>query len=99
MDEPIRYESTQEPLDDEERQLMDPGFWDWDNAVELPPVENPTAVLPIRLTYPELRAIGEAAQAQGLRTHAFIKQAALNAAHAERATVETSSTSSHAATA
>ena len=28
----IRYESTQEPLDDEERELMDPDNWDWENA-------------------------------------------------------------------
>src|SRR5262245_36089913 len=35
MEEPIRYESIQEPLDDEERELMDPNNWDWDNPVEM----------------------------------------------------------------
>lgn len=32
MAERSRYESTQEPLDEEERELMDPEHWDWDNA-------------------------------------------------------------------
>lgn len=32
MHPPIRYESTQEPADDEERDLMDPDVWDWDSA-------------------------------------------------------------------
>ena len=32
MNEPIRYEPTQEPLDDEERILMDPETWDWKSA-------------------------------------------------------------------
>ena len=31
MKEPIRYESIQEPLDEEERELMDPESWDWEN--------------------------------------------------------------------
>jgi hypothetical protein len=33
---PIRYESIQEPLDDEERELMDPETWDWESAEVLP---------------------------------------------------------------
>lgn len=32
MAEPYRFESTQEPLDDEEHELMDPEHWDWDSA-------------------------------------------------------------------
>jgi hypothetical protein len=36
MHGPIRYESTQEPADDEERELMNPEAWDWDNAEVLP---------------------------------------------------------------
>lgn len=36
MHGPIRYESIQEPADDEERELMDPEAWDWDNAEYLP---------------------------------------------------------------
>ena len=34
MEGPVRYESLQEPLDDEERELMDPDNWDWDNPIE-----------------------------------------------------------------
>jgi hypothetical protein len=36
MPEPIRYESIQEPLDDEERELMNPDTWDWESAEVLP---------------------------------------------------------------
>ena len=32
MAEPIRYQSIQEPLDEEERELMAPDHWDWDSA-------------------------------------------------------------------
>jgi hypothetical protein len=36
MAEPCRYESTQEPLDEEERELMDPEHWDWNSAKLVP---------------------------------------------------------------
>lgn len=42
MTEPIRYESLDEPLNDEERELMDPESWDWESAAERPPL--PTLV-------------------------------------------------------
>ena len=32
MAEPPRHQPTQEPLDEEERELMDPDHWDWDSA-------------------------------------------------------------------
>lgn len=77
MKEPIRYVSLQEPLDDEERELMDPDNWDWDNPIEGVTVGDPGALLSIRFTFDEYHRLFEVAHAQGLSTHEFIKQAAL----------------------
>lgn len=80
--EPVPYESTQEPLDAEERELMDPETWDWDSAEELPPMPYVKIELPIAFTRDEYRTIGRAADAQGMTTHAFIAQVALAVAQA-----------------
>ena len=83
MHEPIRYESIQEPLDDEERELMDPETWDWDNPVEAVIAENPRVSFQIAVTLEEHKQIAAAARAKGLSTPAFIKQAALEATRAK----------------
>jgi hypothetical protein len=77
MNESARYESMQEPLDDEERELMDPETWDWDSAVELVGRPNVGAILDIRFTRDEVARLQRAAHAEGMTTHAFIKEAAL----------------------
>ncbi len=85
MDKPIRYESIQEPLDEEERALMDPDAWDWGNPVEAVVAENLLVELPIEVTLDEHRILGRAARDEGLGTHEFIKQTALAAARAREA--------------
>ena len=82
MSKPIRYESIQDPFDEEERELMDPETWDWDSAEELPPMPDVKIELPIAFTRDEYRTIGRAADAQGMTTHAFIAQVALAVAQA-----------------
>jgi hypothetical protein len=84
MEKPTRYESIQASLDDEERELMNPETWDWDNPVEVMVAENPGAILPIRFTLEELARLEPVARAAGLTPHAFIKRAALEAMHAAR---------------
>ena len=84
MKKEIRYESIQEPLDDEERELMNPDNWDWDNVTEGVTVGEPRASLTIPLTFDELDAIVEAAHAQGLSTEEFIKRLMLNSLHTAR---------------
>jgi hypothetical protein len=84
MNYPTRYESIQEPLDDEECELMDPDTWDWDSTTEGRTVGAPGAVLPIRFTREEYSALWRHAHAQGLSTHEFIKRLALEAVHATR---------------
>ena len=82
MDKPIRYESIQEPLDDEERELMNPDNWDWDNPVELVVAENLVISLPIEVTPDEYGLLDEVARAEGMNPHDYIKRAALAAARA-----------------
>lgn len=91
MDEASRDESTQEPLDDEERELLDPELWDWDNLMEVV-LENPLAVLPIKLTNEEHHLIAQRARVEGLSAHAFVKRAALASAGADQTAPQTLST-------
>ena len=78
MNDPIRYESIQEPLDDEERELMDPDNWDWENPIDVVGHPNVGFIFPIRFTRDEVVRIERVARAEGVTMHAFIKQAALN---------------------
>ena len=80
MTEPIRYESLVEPLDDVERELMDPETWDWESAEERPAVANPGIVLEIRFSHEEIRRVTAAASEAGVSTDAFVTRAALTCA-------------------
>lgn len=82
MSKPAPYESNQKPLDEEERELMDPETWDWEHAENLPPMPDVQIELPITFTRDEYRTIGRAADAQGMTPHAFIAQVALAVAQA-----------------
>jgi hypothetical protein len=70
-----------EPLDEEERELMDPDTWDWDNVYEV--TTGPGGVrwvFEVPLEKDELFAIEPAAIAKGMTIIAFLKDAALRAA-------------------
>lgn len=67
-----------DPLDDEERELMDPESWDWKSLTDLPPAENPGVVLPIRLTLDEMTRVGRAADAEGVSIYEYVKQSVLS---------------------
>jgi hypothetical protein len=84
MNEPFRSISLQEPLDDEERELMDPDTWAWEHPVEVTVTKDIGAILPIRLTREEIARLEDAARAEGLAPHEFIKRAALEATRATR---------------
>jgi hypothetical protein len=77
MDAAARYETLQEPLDDEERELMDPDTWDWESTVEGVPMPNVGAILEIHFTREEIGPLQRLAHAQGITAHAYIKQAAM----------------------
>lgn len=74
---PVRYESTQEPLDDEERELMDPDNWDWEHPTEGVTVREPSVTL--SFTREEYMTFWRLADARGLATDEFIKRIALSA--------------------
>lgn len=76
MDQDVQH-PRQEPLDEEERILMDPDTWDWDNPVEVLTGPSRGPMLEIRFTRDELSRLTRTAHAEGMTTHAFIKQAAL----------------------
>lgn len=82
MEAPIRFESIQEPLDEEERELMDPDNWDWENPIEVVVSDNLIITLEINFTPEEVALLSEAAAAEGLPAHRYMKGVALAAARA-----------------
>lgn len=80
MTHPELEDRLREPLDDEERELMDPETWDWDSAEVLPPVPASYTITEIHLSRDELALLDRAAQAEGLTVSAYLRQAALERA-------------------
>jgi hypothetical protein len=74
---PTRYESIQEPLDDEERILMDPDTWDWENAGEGGPSPDAHLIFQVRLSGSDLAQIEPAAVARGMNIGEFLRDVAL----------------------
>ena len=72
-----RYESIQEPLDEEERILMDPDTWDWESAYEVDPSPDPHLIFHVRLSGEDLDVIEPAAVAAGMNVGAFLRFAGL----------------------
>ena len=77
MNEPIRYETTQDPLDEEERELMDANNWDWDSAEEGIPVPNAGAVLRVRFARDEFVALARMAREEGIGPVELIRRTML----------------------
>jgi hypothetical protein len=93
----IRYESIQEPLDDEERELMDPDNWDWENAVEGIPNPNAGAILRVRFSRDEFIALDRIARDAGIGPIAFIHQTMVDLIEAQSGSTQ-SARGSRAAT-
>lgn len=72
-----RYESIQEPLDEEERVLMDPDTWDWETAEEGGPSPDPHLIFEVRLSGDDLTHIEPAAVANGMNIGEFLRYIAL----------------------
>lgn len=66
--------TTQDPLDDEERELMDPDSWDWDNPIEGHTIGTPGAVVRVRFTREEFLALDRIARAAGANPVDLIHQ-------------------------
>ena len=80
MEHPELDDKLREPLDDEERILMDPDTWDWENMQEGIPVSHPEAVFDVVLSLDDIRSIEPAAIAEGMTVSAFLRHAALERA-------------------
>ena len=78
-----RRNPTQEPLDDEERELMDPESWDWNTVEEGLTVGEPGTLLTLEFTRDEHHLLAQVASGEGLTTHEFIKRSALSSARAK----------------
>ena len=66
MEEPGTYESVTQPLDDDERELMDEESWDWERPIAGSTVGTPGAVLRVRFSREEFRAIATLARDAGI---------------------------------
>jgi hypothetical protein len=77
---PARFESLDEPLDEEERTLMDPDAWDWDNPIDVEIAPTLTTTLEMRFSRDEIRTLSAAAAAANMPVTLYIKRAALAAA-------------------
>jgi len=70
----------QEPLDKEERILMDPDTWDWENAEEGGPSPDPHPIFQVRLSGDDITHIERAAIAKQMNVGAFLRYAGLRCA-------------------
>jgi hypothetical protein len=80
MHNPEPDDRLREPLDEEERELMDPDTWDWDSVEEVTVLPGARLVFEVPLSSDELSQIEPAAIAKGMTVIAFMKQAALRSA-------------------
>jgi hypothetical protein len=80
MEQLEQDERRREPLDDEERELMDPDTWDWESAQEAIVEPSGYSITEVRLSYKELSHIERAAIAKGMTVNAYLRDAALRCA-------------------
>ena len=80
MEPEHQYVTINDPLDDEERELMNSDMWDWEHPLEVIVAENVGVQLPISITFEEFGLLERVARAEGLNSHTFMKQEALAAA-------------------
>jgi hypothetical protein len=84
MPAPIRYESTQEPADAEERELMDPEAWDWGSAETRPGGGRVQVEVSARFSRDEYHALVALAARQGLEPAELTRRLVLDRLAAER---------------
>jgi hypothetical protein len=80
MENPELDDKLREPLDEEERFLMDSDTWDWENMQEGEPSPDRYSISEVLLSYEESSLIERAAIAEGMTVSAFLRHAALERA-------------------
>ena len=78
MSDPVRFESLDEPLNDEERELMDPDTWDWETTVEAEISPDLGAVLRVRFARDEFLTLARVAREEGVNVVELIRQTMLD---------------------
>jgi len=68
------HQTTQEPLDEDERELMDPMTWDWEKTEAGRTRGTPGAVLEVRFTRDEMLALHRIAQQSGIGPVEYMRQ-------------------------
>lgn len=77
---PVRYVSLDEPLDDEERELMEPDNWDWEHPGEVVVSPNLTMTFEVSFSRDEVHLLSDAASTANMPVNRYIKRAALEKA-------------------
>jgi hypothetical protein len=70
---PLRH-VTQEPLDEEERELMNSDTWDWEKTEGGHTAGSPGAVIEVRFTRDEILALTRLAQQAGIGPVEYARQ-------------------------
>jgi hypothetical protein len=78
MTDPMRFESLDEPLNDEERELMDPDTWDWETTVDAEIAPDIGAVLRVRFARDEFLTLARVAREEGVNVVELIRQTMLD---------------------
>lgn len=73
MPSPIRR-TTDEPLNEDERELMNPDTWDWEKTEVGRTVGAPSAVIEVRFTRDEILALNRLAQQAGIAPVEYTRQ-------------------------
>jgi hypothetical protein len=68
------HRTTQEPLDAEEREFMDPDTWDWEKTEVGCTRGTPGAVIEVRFTRDEILALNRLAQQAGVGPVEYTRQ-------------------------
>ncbi len=80
MEEHLDYEALQQPLDDDERMLMDSDTWDWDASEVGRTVGKRGVIFSMEFSPYEHHLLADVAYGQRITPHEFIKRVALAAA-------------------
>jgi hypothetical protein len=70
------------PTEEERERLMDPGYWDWEEPLEVVCAENPGLIIRVRLQEDDVWILGAAARAANMLLSRYLLHAALETARA-----------------
>ena len=69
-----RHQMTKEPINEVEREHMDPNTWDWEKTEVGQTTDTPGAVIEVRFTRAEMLALNRIAQRSGIGPVEYMRQ-------------------------